>query len=99
MNSNNNKDEKVSKYTNIIITTITTTVTITTITTTTAAAAAIIIINLIHIFDTSGILTALYIVIKYIQMQDMHIWTYMKLSCPYTLYMFTHIYIHRHTYK
>ena len=40
----------------------------------------IIIINLIYIaqFDTNCILTALYIVITYIQMQYMHIWTYMK---------------------
>ena len=42
----------------------------------------IIIINLIYKaqFDTNGILTALYIVITYIQMQYVHVWTYMKQS-------------------
>ena len=46
----------------------------------------IIIINLIYIaqFDTNGILTSLYIVITYIQMQYVHIWTYMKQSYKYT---------------
>ena len=46
----------------------------------------IIIINLIYIvqFDTNGILTALYIVITYIQMQYVHVWTYMKQSYEYT---------------
>ena len=46
----------------------------------------IIIINLIHIvqFDTNGILTALYIVIMYIQMQYVHVWTYAKQSYKYT---------------
>ena len=40
----------------------------------------IIIINLIYIaqFDTSGILTALYIVITYIKMHYVHVRTYMK---------------------
>ena len=54
-----------------------------------------IIINLMCMaqFDTNSILTALYIVIKYIQTQYMHIWTYMKQSCSYTdtclhIYMF-----------
>ena len=43
-----------------------------------------IIINLIYIaqFDTNGILTALYIVITYIQIQYVHIWPYISdLSC------------------
>ena len=46
----------------------------------------IIITNLIYIvqFDTNGILTALYIVITYIQMQYVHVWTYMKQSYKYT---------------
>ena len=35
-------------------------------------------------FNTNSILTVLYIVIKYIQRQYMHIWTYMKLSYSYT---------------
>ena len=52
-----------------------------------------IIMRLIYIaqFDTNGILTALYTVIKYIQTQYMHIWTYMKQSCSYT-YTCLHIY-------
>ena len=50
----------------------------------------IIIINLIYIaqFDTNSILTALNIVIMYIQMQHVHIWTYMK----------NHIHTHVHVY-
>ena len=46
----------------------------------------IIIINLIYIaqFDTNSILTALYIVITYIQMQYVHVSTYMKQSYSYT---------------
>ena len=51
----------------------------------------IIIINLIYIaqFDTNGIFTALYVVITYIQMQYMHVWTYMKQSYKYT---YIHVY-------
>ena len=58
----------------------------------------LIIINLIYIaqFNTKGILTALYIVIKYMQMQYMHIWTYMKQSCSYT-YTCLHICIQQDT--
>ena len=46
----------------------------------------IIIINLIYIaqFDTNGILTALYIVITYIQMQYVRVCTYAKQSYKYT---------------
>ena len=46
----------------------------------------IIIINLIYIaqFDTNGILTALYIVITYIQMQYVHVCTYAEQSYKYT---------------
>ena len=60
----------------------------------------IIIINLIYIvqFDTKGTHTALYIVITYIQLQYVCIWTYMKPSYSYT-YTCLHIYIHRHMYK
>ena len=49
-------------------------------------------INLIHIaqFDTNGILTSLYIVITYIQLQHVHVWTYMKQSYPY-IYTCLHI--------
>ena len=55
----------------------------------------IIIINLIYIaqFDTYGILTALYIVIVYVQMQYVHVWTCMKQSYP-----FTYICLHINTY-
>ena len=58
----------------------------------------IIIINLIYIaqFDTNGILTALYIVITYIQMQYVHVCTYAKQSYKYT---YTCLHIHRHMYK
>ena len=51
------------------------------------------ITNLIYIaqFDTKSILTALYIVIKDIQTQYMHIWTYIKQSYSYT-YAFLHTY-------
>ena len=51
--------------------------------------AIIIIINLIYIaqFDTNGILTALYIVITYIQMQYVHVWTYMKQSYKQGLFL------------
>ena len=58
----------------------------------------IMIINLIYIvqFNTNGILTALYIVIKYIQTQYMHIWRYMKQLCSYT-YACLHIYTHTDT--
>ena len=54
------------------------------------------IINLIYIeqFDTDGILTALYIVIKYIRTQYMHIWTYMKQSYSYT-YTYTYLRLSR----
>ena len=46
----------------------------------------IIIINLIYIaqFDTNGILTALYIVITYIQMQYVYVCTYAEQSYKYT---------------
>ena len=46
----------------------------------------IVIINLIYIaqFHINCILTAMYIVIKYIQMQYVHICTYMKQSYSYT---------------
>ena len=42
----------------------------------------VVIINLIYIaqFDTNGVLTVLSIVIKYIQMQYVHVWTYIKQS-------------------
>ena len=70
----------------------------------------IIMIILIYIaqFDTNGILTALYIVIQYIQMQYVHIRTYMKQSYSYTYTCLhintytvtcTNIYIYRHTNK
>ena len=44
------------------------------------------IINIIYVapFDTNDILTALYIVIEYIQTQYMYVWTYMKQLCSYT---------------
>ena len=56
----------------------------------------IIIINLIYIaqFDTNGILTALYIVIAYIQMQYAHVWPYVKQSYKYTC---TCLHIHTYT--
>ena len=46
----------------------------------------IIISNLIFMaqFDTNGILTVLYTVTKYIQMQYVHIWTDIKQSYSYT---------------
>ena len=46
----------------------------------------LLIINLIYIaqFDTNGILTALYIVITYIQMQYVHVCTYAEQSYKYT---------------
>ena len=59
-------------------------------------------------FDTNSILTALYIVITYIQMQYVHVCTYAKQSYKYTyihVYTYTHtpshvqIYIYRHTNK
>ena len=54
----------------------------------TLTIAIMIIINLIYIaqFDSKGNLTALHIVIKHIQTQYMHIWTYIKqsYSCTYT---------------
>ena len=55
----------------------------------------IIIINLIYIaqFDTNGILTALYIVITYIQMQYVHLCTYAEQS-----YKYTYTCLHIHTY-
>ena len=58
-----------------------------------------IIINLIYIaqFDINGTLTALYIVIKYIQTQYMHIWTYVKQSYSYT-YTCLHIYTYTDTH-
>ena len=61
----------------------------------------IIIINLIYIaqFDTNGILTALYIVITYIQKQYVHVWPYAKQSYEIHIYMPTHTHIHRHMYK
>ena len=67
-----------------------------------------IIINLIYVeqFDTNGILTALCIVIKYTQMQYMHICTYIKRSCSYTYtclhicaYIDTRTNIHKHINK
>ena len=50
-----------------------------------------IIINLIYIaqFHTNGILTALYIVIKYIQTQCMHIWTYIKIMFIHIIHVYT----------
>ena len=55
----------------------------------------IIIINLIYIaqFDTNGILTALCIVITYIQMQYVHLCTYAEQS-----YKYTYTCLHIHTY-
>ena len=55
----------------------------------------LIIINLIYIaqFDTNGILTALYIVITYIQMQYVHVCTYAEQS-----YKYTYTCLHIHTY-
>ena len=55
-----------------------------------------IIINIIYIaqFDTNGILTVLYIVITYIQMQYVHVWTYMKQSYKYT---YTCLHISKYT--
>ena len=55
----------------------------------------IIIINLIYIaqFDTNGILTALYIVITYIQMQYVHVCTDAEQS-----YKYTYTCLHIHTY-
>ena len=61
----------------------------------------IMIIGLIYIaqFDTNGTLTALYIVIKYIQTQYIHIiWTYMKQSYSYA-YTCLHIYTYTDTCK
>ena len=59
----------------------------------------IMIINLIYVAqcDTNGILTALYIVIKYIQTQYVHMWSYMKQSYSYT-YTCLHIYTYTDTY-
>ena len=56
----------------------------------------IIIINLIYIaqFDTNGILTVLYIVITYIQMQYVHVCTYAKQSYKY---IYTCLHIHTYT--
>ena len=56
---------------------------------------SIIIINLIYIaqFDTNGILTALYIVITYIQMQYVHVCTDAEQS-----YKYTYTCLHIHTY-
>ena len=53
----------------------------------------VIIISLIYIaqFNTNGILTALYIVITYIQMQYVHVCTY---ACKYT---YTCLHIHTYT--
>ena len=55
----------------------------------------IIIINLIYIaqFDTNGILTALNIVITYIQMQYVHVCAYAEQS-----YKYTYTCLHIHTY-
>ena len=55
----------------------------------------IIIINLIYIaqFDTNGILTALYIVITYIQMQYVHVCAYAEQS-----YKYAYTCLHIHTY-
>ena len=60
-----------------------------------AIPLTIIIINLIYIaqFDTNGILTALYIVITYIQMQYVHVCTYAK-----QFYKYTYTCLHIHTY-
>ena len=54
--------------------------------------------NLLVQFDTNGILTALYIVTTYIQMQYVHIWTYMKQSliCTYEHTWNNHIHTHIH---
>ena len=64
------------------------------------------IINLIYIaqFNTNGILTALYIVITYIQMQYVHVWNN-HINTHIHVYTYTHtpshvqIYIYRHTNK
>ena len=55
----------------------------------------LLLINLIYIaqFDTNGILTALYIVITNIQMQYVHVCTYVKQS-----YKYTYTCLHIHTY-
>ena len=60
----------------------------------------IIIINLIYIsqFDTNGILTALYIVMKYIQMQYVHMNINEAISFIH-IHMPTHKDMHRHMYK
>ena len=52
----------------------------------------VMIINLMYIAKFNGILTALYLVVKYIQTQNMHTWIYMKQLCLYT-YTCEHIYI------
>ena len=61
----------------------------------TALLIIIIIINLIYIaqFDTNGILTALNIVITYIQMQYVHVCAYAEQS-----YKYTYTCLHIHTY-
>ena len=58
-------------------------------------SAPYIIINLIYIaqFDTNGILTALYIVITYIQMHYVHVCTYEEQS-----YKYSYTCLHIHTY-
>ena len=58
---------------------------------------AIIITNLIHIaqFDTNGMLTALYIVKKYMQTHYVHL----CMDIFAHIYRCTHIYINRHMYK
>ena len=60
----------------------------------------IIIINFIYTaqFDTNDTLTALYTVKTYIQMQRVHIWTYMKQSYSYTCTCL-HKHTHQHIYK
>ena len=56
------------------------------------------IINLNYIvqFDINGILTALYIVMEYIQTQYMHVWTYLKHSYSY-IYTGLHIQTYTNT--
>ena len=85
---------------------------ITTTTTTTTTKIIIIVINLFHIaqFDTNGILTALYIVIMYTQVQYVYIRTYLKQSYSYTYTCLhintytdtctnTHTHTHTHTHN
>ena len=60
-----------------------------------SAFMIIMIIYLIYIaqFDTSGILTVLYIVIQYIETQYMHIWTYIKHMTHIRVYTYVQIHM------